>query len=209
MTNRVILTAIDCDPGTVARDLAAVGWDVAGRVAPDVAAVAWVLLADDAGRLLAPLAQAGGMGMPVLCLTTADAAMEGRLLRAGAHMVLPGDVGGEGAAGALTALVRLADPAGRVVRVGDLRLCPATRQGWRAGRLLPLRPLDFDLLLALAARAGRVVPAADLAACLWPSAPDAAERLAVHVHTLRRALGPGAPLRTVGRRGYLLTGGSL
>lgn len=192
----------------MARDLAAGGWDVAVRAAPDAVApnaVAWVLLADDAGRLLAPLAQAGGMGLPVLCLTAADAAMEGRLLRAGAHMVLPMDAA---AGAALTTMTRLAAAAGRTVRVGDLRLCLDTRQAWLAGRLLSLRPLDFDLLLALATRWGRVVSAADLAAGLWPMTSDATDRLAAHIHTLRGALGPGMPVRGVGRRGYLLTGES-
>lgn len=202
------MSAVDCDPGRLARDLTIAGWDVAVRAAPDPTADAWVLLAGDALRLAPLLAQAGE-DIPVLCLTVADAAMESRLLRAGAHMVLSGDAAGaraEVVEAALIALIRLAGPVGRMVRVGGLRLCPATRRGWSGGRPLPLRPLDFDLLLALAAQAGQVVPAADLAAGLWPTAPDAMDRLAVHIHTLRAALGPGVALHTVGRRGYLLGG---
>ncbi|MEA1649761.1 helix-turn-helix domain-containing protein [Nitrospirillum sp. BR 11164] len=199
MTGRLALTALDCDAGDLPRELAALGWDVTspmGNGAPDVR----LLIAIDAGALPRQIKEDG----PTLCLADAGAEAESALLRAGAHMVLPLDTAATAVAAALSALARLAAPGDRALRVGDLALHVDRRVAWCRGRPLALAPLDFDLLLLLAERAGQVVPAAELRARLWPDAPDGAGRLTAHIHSLRRALGPAVPLHTRGHRGYVL-----
>ncbi|MBB6253565.1 winged helix-turn-helix domain-containing protein [Nitrospirillum iridis] len=198
MTGRLALTALNADAGELIQELAVLGWDVSAGSAPD----ARLLIAPNPHALLPLL----GGDVPSLCLADADADGERALLRAGAHMVLPRGLGGEAVAAALSALTRLAAPADRALRVGDLALHVDRRVALCRGRPLALAPLDFDLLLVLAGRAGQVVPAADLRAQLWPDAGDSADRLAAHIHSLRRALGAAVPLHTRGHRGYMLGG---
>jgi DNA-binding response OmpR family regulator len=77
----------------------------------------------------------------------------------------------------------------RPVTVGRLRLDVAARRAVVDGRELMLRPKEFDLLLALAARAGKVVSREDLMAQVWDEnwfGPT--KTLDVHVSVLRRKL---------------------
>ena len=69
-----------------------------------------------------------------------------------------------------------------------LSLDPALRTAERDGEKLVLRPLEFDLLLYLYARADRVVTAPELCAALWPGEAAPRSRLVVHLHNLREAL---------------------
>ena len=62
----------------------------------------------------------------------------------------------------------------------------------------------FDLLLALHARHGQVVPKQDLHDAIWPGLAVMPNNLDVQVWALRRCLGPEA-ISTVARRGYALT----
>ncbi|TWB18811.1 transcriptional regulator [Nitrospirillum amazonense] len=196
MTGRLALTALDRDAGELIQELAALGWEATQDGVPDVR----LLIAADAGALPRHLMEE----WPTLCLATVGAEAESVLLRAGAHMVLPLDTAAMTVAAALSALARLAAPGDRPFRVGDVALHVDRRLAWCRGRPLALAPLDFDLLLLLAERAGQVVPAAELRARLWPDATDSAGRLTAHIHSLRRALGPAAPLHTCGHRGYML-----
>ncbi|WP_083901016.1 winged helix-turn-helix domain-containing protein [Azospirillum sp. B4] len=205
MTGRLALTAPDGTTGDLIRELAAQGWEVTTAAPPDAHLPdAHLLVTPDAAALVVT------GGIPTLCLTDVDPAGERALLRAGAHMVLPLHTGAEAVAAALSALARLAAPTDRAVRVGDLALHVGQRVALCRGRPLALAPLDFDLLLLLAERAGQVVPAAELRAQLWPGAapedPGVADRLTAHIHSLRRALGAAVPLHTRGRRGYVLGG---
>jgi len=87
-----------------------------------------------------------------------------------------------------------------------LSLDPTTRQAERDGVSLVLRPLEFDLLLYLFAREGRVVKADDLCAALWPGETAPRSRLTVHLHNLRLALQrTGPPLVHSVPGGYLLS----
>ncbi|MEA1677698.1 winged helix-turn-helix domain-containing protein [Nitrospirillum sp. BR 11163] len=198
MTGRLALIALEHDAGGLIQELSALGWDATGDGMPDVR----LLIAADAGALPRHLKE----GWPTLCLATVGAEAESTLLRAGAHMVLPLDTAATAVAAALSALARLAAPGDRALRVGDLALHVDRRLAWCRGRPLALAPLDFDLLVLLAERPGQVVPAAELRARLWPDATDSAGRLTAHIRSLRRALGPAAPLHTRGHQGYVLGG---
>jgi DNA-binding winged helix-turn-helix (wHTH) protein len=69
-----------------------------------------------------------------------------------------------------------------------LSLDSTLRTAERNGEKLPLRPLEFDLLLYLSTREGRVVTAQELCAALWPGEAAQRSRLTVHLHNLREAL---------------------
>lgn len=76
-----------------------------------------------------------------------------------------------------------------VRQVGDLRVDPPARRAWVAGTELPLRPRELDLLLALVARAGRVVTREELMDTVWDTAWTGSTRtLDMHVLALRRHL---------------------
>ena len=87
-----------------------------------------------------------------------------------------------------------------------LSLDPTLRQAERNGEILELRPLEFDLLLYLSAREGRVVAPDELCAALWPGENAPRTRLTVHLHNLRLALQrTGPPLVHSVPGGYLLS----
>jgi len=111
----------------------------------------------------------------------------------------------------IRAVLRRTAPAatGRKLVIADLEIDPEARTASIGERQLPLTALEFDLLLALAERAGRVVPRD----ALW----DAAGRsdtivndrtVDVHVSHLRQKLGDDAReptrLKTVRGAGYVL-----
>jgi DNA-binding response OmpR family regulator len=109
------------------------------------------------------------------------------------------------------AVLRRAAPRGPDQRVvlGDLEVDPASRTASVGSRPLGLTALEFDLLLVLAERAGRVVPRD----ALWELAGrgDTAvsgRTVDVHVSRLRAKLGDDARdprrLKTVRGSGYLL-----
>jgi two-component system OmpR family response regulator len=96
-----------------------------------------------------------------------------------------------------------------VLRVGALALDVAGRVVTMAGRDVPLTGLEFDLLLGLARRAGRVVPRDGMLAAAGRDDVTVSERTVdVHVSHLRQKLGddPRAPrlIKTVRGLGYLL-----
>ncbi len=87
-----------------------------------------------------------------------------------------------------------------------LSLDPSSRQASRDGEALVLRPLEFDLLLHMSAREGRVVSPDDLCAALWPGEAAPRSRLTVHLHNLRLALQrTGPPVLHSVPGGYLLS----
>ncbi len=98
---------------------------------------------------------------------------------------------------------------GKRLVVGDLELDPGARTAHIGDRLLELTALEFDLLLALAERAGRVVSRQ----ALWDAAGRGdtvvSERTVdVHISHLRAKLGDDARspdrLKTVRGAGYVL-----
>jgi DNA-binding response OmpR family regulator len=76
------------------------------------------------------------------------------------------------------------------VRIGDLEVDPSSRQATMAGADVDLSKKEFDLLVALAGRAGRVVTRDDLMAEVWDENWfGSTKTLDVHVGWLRRKLG--------------------
>jgi two-component system LytT family response regulator len=99
--------------------------------------------------------------------------------------------------------------AASVLRVADLDVDVRARAVRRSGVTIPLRPKEFDLLVALIKRAGDVVSRRDLLQEVWGYSEDVASRtIDTHVAELRRKLGhpAGAPghIATVARTGYRL-----
>ena len=91
-------------------------------------------------------------------------------------------------------------------RFGSFTLDANERQLTRGEERLTLAPKTFDLLLALARRAGRLVTKRDLMGEVWPDAFVEEGILAVHVSTLRKVLNDPSDdvpsIETVARSGY-------
>lgn len=95
----------------------------------------------------------------------------------------------------LRAVLRRARPetGAAVITVGALQIDPATRVATLNGRDLGLNRKEFDLLHALAARAGRVVTKRQLLAEVWDQPYGGAEKTVdVHLSWLRKKLGETA-----------------
>jgi DNA-binding response OmpR family regulator len=104
-----------------------------------------------------------------------------------------------------------AGPPTAALRVGGLAIDPASRRAVLDGRELPLTGYEFDLLRALAERAGRILSREQLMEMAKGSAEEAFDRsIDVHVSRLRQKLGddPKKPrlIKTVRGAGYLLAG---
>jgi DNA-binding response OmpR family regulator len=111
----------------------------------------------------------------------------------------------------LRAVLRRTQPggAGRELVVGDIAIDPDARTVRRGGGAVELTGLEFDLLLALARRAGRVVPREALLEEAGRGDIAVSDRTVdVHVSHLRRKLGddPRTPrlIKTVRGVGYTL-----
>ena len=105
-----------------------------------------------------------------------------------------------------------AGPPSETIRVGPLVVDTAARRATLGGRELPLTGYEFDLLRALAARAGRVLSREQLMEQARGSADEAFDRsIDVHVSRLRQKLGddPRRPrwIKTVRGAGYVLAAG--
>jgi DNA-binding response OmpR family regulator len=100
-------------------------------------------------------------------------------------------------------LRRAASDAEEPVVAGEVRLDLGARRAWRGRQELSLRPREFDLLVLLAANAGRVVTRERIMAEVWGTTwIGSTKTLDTHVLTLRRKLGDTAiaTLRGVGYR---------
>ena len=111
----------------------------------------------------------------------------------------------------LRAVLRRAQPQAleQEITVGDLRIETGTRVVRRGAALVDLTGLEFDILLALARRPGRVVPREALLDHAGRSDVSVGDRTVdVHVSHLRRKLGddPRSPrlIKTVRGVGYVL-----
>lgn len=84
-------------------------------------------------------------------------------------------------------------PGSGPIEIGDLVVDPRSRAATLAGRELELARREFDLLVALASRAGEVVTKRELLAEVWQQPYGGADRtLDVHLSWLRRKLGETA-----------------
>jgi two-component system, OmpR family, alkaline phosphatase synthesis response regulator PhoP len=97
-------------------------------------------------------------------------------------------------------------------RFGDVEIIPGTHDVRRDGRHVPLRPKEFELLMALVRRRGNVVNRLDLLREVWGYGSDVVSRTVdTHVGELRRKLedDPAQPkyIITVRKTGYRLNAG--
>ena len=147
-----------------------------------------------------------GDGIPVLVLTARDAVADRvRGLDSGAddYLVKPFDLD------ELTARVRalLRRRAGRsepMLRHGPLALDPATRRVALHGEPVPLSPREFTLLHALLEHPGAVLSREELEERMYGWDEEVASNaVEVHLHNLRRKLGPRT-IRNLRGAGYCL-----
>jgi two-component system OmpR family response regulator/two-component system response regulator QseB len=150
--------------------------------------------------------RAQGIQLPVLVLTARDAVPDRiRGLDAGAddYVLKPVDL--HELAARLRALVRRAHGVPQeVLRARDVELDPAARTVRKAGRPLPLQSREFDLLQVLMLNAGRVLTREQLEQHLYSWGREVeSNAVEVHIHHLRRKLGPQL-IQTVRGVGYTL-----
>ncbi|NKY41027.1 response regulator transcription factor [Cellulomonas septica] len=106
-----------------------------------------------------------------------------------------------------------AEPAGRLLVVGDLRIDVDAREVDRGGEAIPLTRTEFDVLAALADRPGRVLSRRALIDLVWGPGWVGDEHLVdVHVLHVRQKLGDTAEaqryVRTVRGVGYRIGTGA-
>ncbi|MCK6544405.1 response regulator transcription factor [Myxococcota bacterium] len=88
-------------------------------------------------------------------------------------------------------------PGDDLLVVGPVRIDVATRRVWLDGRPISLPRIEYNLLVALARSAGRVVPREELLERVWgPGARQHTNYLRVYMTHLRRKLELGSPLFT-------------
>ena len=98
------------------------------------------------------------------------------------------------------------DDESAVLRIGDVEADVATRRVHRAGELVHLTPIEFDLLQVLGARAGVVFTREQLLADVWGYRDaNGARTVDSHIRSLRQKLGAGL-IRTVHGVGYAAAG---
>ena len=108
----------------------------------------------------------------------------------------------------IRALMRRTQPASTAERLesNGIRVDVATRQAWRTGSPVALTALEFDLLVALMRRKGRVIPRAMLLREAGRGDTVVSERTVdVHVARLRQKLDDDPPqvIKTVRGVGYV------
>ncbi|RZI88754.1 MAG: response regulator transcription factor [Microbacterium sp.] len=135
--------------------------------------------------------------VPVVVATARDDEREiVRLLDAGADDYLVKPFSAAQAMARIRAVLRRTSPAAggdRRVVVGGLSIDPVARVAVLDGAELGLNRKEFDLLLALATRAGQVVTKRELLAEVWQLPWGGADRTVdVHLSWLRRKLGETA-----------------
>jgi two-component system, OmpR family, response regulator QseB len=158
------------------------------------------------GRRLLERRRGEGDRTPVLVLTARDA-LEDRVgvLDAGADDYVVKPVAMAELAARLRALVRRASGIARgQLEAGPLAIDPATRTVIWHGEPVELAPREYDVLLALTLKAGRVVTRQQIESALyeWDRSIES-NAIEVHVHHLRRKLSPEL-IRTVRGVGYML-----
>jgi DNA-binding response OmpR family regulator len=160
------------------------------------------------GRRLLELRRSKGDRTPVLVLTARDTIGDRVTgLDAGADDYVVKPVAISELAARLRALVRRASGLARAeVIVGPLNIDPSSRTVTWHGQPVDFAPREFDILLSLALKAGRVLTREQLVSALyeWDESIES-NAIEVHVHHLRRKLAPEL-IRTVRGVGYMMMG---
>jgi two-component system response regulator CpxR len=151
--------------------------------------------------------------VPVIMLT-ARVQQQDRIqgLDAGADDYLPKPFDPDELLARVRAVLRRSEPLARpespAMTSGNLRMDPATREVWSAGRPVELTGMEFDLLELLVRSGGRVVSREEITAALFEREATPYDRfLDVHISHLRKKLDDGPRLiRTIRGVGYLFTG---
>ena len=95
----------------------------------------------------------------------------------------------------------------RIFTLGAVTVDPGRRRVTAAGHEVALTSTEFDLLLHLMRKPGRVYPREQLLSAVWGYAAAAGTRTVdVHVAQLRGKLGDASPIRTVRGVGYSADG---
>jgi len=160
------------------------------------------------GRRLLEMRRSEGDRTPVLVLTARDTIGDRVTgLDAGADDYVVKPVAISELAARLRALVRRASGLARAqVIVGPLNIDPSSRTVTWHGQPVDFAPREFDILLSLALKAGRVLTREQLVSALyeWDESIES-NAIEVHVHHLRRKLAPEL-IRTVRGVGYMMMG---
>lgn len=89
---------------------------------------------------------------------------------------------------------------------GPFRVDPHRRALWREGKVAPLPPKAFEMLLLLVENGGRAMEKQELMDHLWPGSAVEEANLSQTVYLLRRALAEGSDgrqyIETIPKRGY-------
>ena len=158
------------------------------------------------GRRLLEQRRSEGDRTPVLVLTARDTIGDRVAgLDSGADDYVVKPVAISELAARLRALVRRSSGLARAqVSVGPLTIDPSSRAVTWHGEPVECAPREYDILLSLALKAGRVLTREQLIAALyeWDESIES-NAIEVHVHHLRRKLSPEL-IRTVRGVGYLM-----
>lgn len=138
----------------------------------------------------------GVSDVPVIVITAQDDdAMVVAALDAGADDYVVKPFGLDQIDARMRAVLRRGSPAAQEgpIRVGELEIDARSRTATLAGRPLELSRKEFDLLVALAARAGEVLTKRELLTEVWQQPYGGGDRTVdVHLSWLRRKLGESA-----------------
>jgi len=193
------------------------GVEQARTVEPDVIVLDLMLPGMDGYRVLRTLRDEG-LGVPVLILTARGEEADKVLgFRLGADDYVTKPFGVLELLARIDALLRRsrhwreataeAAGSGAVERFGDVEIDVGARTVRRAGERIELTPKEFDLLIALLRRQGRVTSRNELLRAVWGySAAVVSRTVDTHVAELRRKLEPDATspryILTVWKVGY-------
>jgi two-component system, OmpR family, alkaline phosphatase synthesis response regulator PhoP len=191
----------------------------ARRHTPDLVILDLMLPGMDGYRVLRQLRE-DGLSMPVLILTARGEEADKVLgFRLGADDYVTKPFGVLELLARVEALLRRSRPDKRrsdrgIQRFGDVEVEMATRIVRRDGQVVPLTPMEFDLLIALLQRDGAVVSRLELLTQVWGHASDVHTRtIDTHIGELRRKLeeDPSSPrfILTVRKAGYRLARGGV
>ncbi len=189
------------------------GLELVREMIPDLIILDLMLPKVDGYRVLRELRK-DGLHVPVLILTARDEEADKVLgLRLGADDYVTKPFGVLELLARVEALLRRTQPPrdqqGGVVTFGNVRIDRSSRTVTRSGDTVLLTPKEYDLLLALCAREGGVVPRADLLEEVWGYDSAVWSRTVdTHIAELRRKLEdePANPrhILTIHKVGYRL-----